>query len=173
MTSSQNPNNFLSSLFLDVSGETVFESKLWLLSQKSKRVFKVDIVFFSFSAGGYCSQPRGNQRRRVQILPMPRQVPVSHCISGNPPLRAEPAAVSARQIAVCLESRVTLWQALRVTREPGECSDLLPSLTKAAPGQRNMLCGLLLRDGGGLGIFLGKSAQPPDPLRCVHPESHE
>lgn len=35
---------------------------------------------------------------------------------------------------------------------------LLPSLTKAAPGQRNVLCGLLLRDGGGLGIFLGKSA---------------
>lgn len=154
-----------------MSRETVFETKLWFLSQKSKRMSKVDIVFSSFSAGGYCPQPRGNQRRRVQILPMPRQV--SHRISGNPPLRAEPAAVSTRLIAVRLESRVTLWQALRVTREPGKCSDPLPSLTKAAPGQRNALCGLLLRDGGGLGIFLGKSAQPPDPLRCVHPESHE
>lgn len=50
-------------------------------------MFKLDFVFFSFSAGGYCSQPGGNQRWRVQILLMPRQVPRAHCIAGHPPCR--------------------------------------------------------------------------------------
>lgn len=70
------PNNHLPPLFLKVSGETpILNESSRFHSQEFERVFKLDFVLFSFSAGGYCSQPGGNQRWRVQVLPMPRQVP--------------------------------------------------------------------------------------------------
>lgn len=91
-------------------------------------MLKLDFVFFSFSAGGYCSQPGGNQRWRVQILLMPRQVPGAHCMQGILPADQQP------EFLVLLYYRVN-----SVSWEPRRLSGPLPPLSKGSPSTGNCI----------------------------------